>query len=158
HGQADLLLDSPPANRLQEIRTQFSAQSHPFTQLAVDYFFLNTKVSPFDNPNVRRALNYAVDRRHMASIVAAQGTWGGGGPVTCQVLPPAVPGFAPYCSFTLNPSSDVAWLAQDVAKARVLVDASGTKGDHVVVWTNPLFTADARYLVHVMNDLGYHAT
>jgi peptide/nickel transport system substrate-binding protein len=45
-----------------------------------------------------------------------------------------------------------------VAKARDLVDASGTKGDHVVVWSNQLFIEDARYLVHVLNGLGYHAT
>ena len=32
-GRADLLLDEPPTDRLHEIETRFSAQSHPFTEL-----------------------------------------------------------------------------------------------------------------------------
>ncbi len=96
----------PPADRMQEIRTRYAAQSHPYIQLALDYFFLNTRVAPFDDPDVRRALNYAVDRATMAELVGPLGLWGAGGPVTCQALPPNTPGYAPYCPFTSNGSSN----------------------------------------------------
>jgi peptide/nickel transport system substrate-binding protein len=60
-----------------------------------------------------------------------------GGPVlnqvSCQVLPPNLLGFRPYCPWTLNPTTGV-WTAPDVAAAKRLVRASATRGMHVTVW------------------------
>src|SRR5262249_42754761 len=44
-GAADLLLDDPPSDRLQEIATRYTAQSHQSTGLGVGFFFLNTRVA-----------------------------------------------------------------------------------------------------------------
>jgi YVTN family beta-propeller protein len=153
-GQADLLLDEPPTDRLHQIETRFSAQSHPFTGLEVEFMFLNTSVSPFKNRDARRALSYAVDRAKMASLLVIPGE-GRGGPVTCQALPPNIPGYAPYCPYTQDRSADG---APDMLKAQSLVDRSGTAGTHVTVLSGPAFAADAWYVARVLRELRYHAT
>ena len=45
---------------------------------------------------------------------------------TCQILPPNLPGYQPYCPFTANPGSGK-WTAPDMAKAQQLVKESGTR-------------------------------
>jgi YVTN family beta-propeller protein len=153
-GQADLLLDEPPTDRLQEIQTRFSAQSHPYTNIALYYMFLNTQLPPFDHLGVRRALNYAVNRAKMASALPATGA-GRGGPTTCQALPPNLPGYSPYCPYTLAPAPDGRWTAPDLARAKRLVAASGTKRTRVTVWSVTAFARGARYVASVLRKLHY---
>ena len=78
---------------------------------------------------------------------------------TCQVLPPNFPGYEPYCPYTTNPGSGK-WTAPDLAKAKQLIDASGTKGAAVKVNTDS--TDDRQglglYFVGLLNKLGYKAT
>ena len=45
------------------------------------------------------------------------------------MLPPAFPGYAPYCPWTLG--GEAPWSAPDLARAAQLVEESGTKGDRV---------------------------
>jgi YVTN family beta-propeller protein len=153
-GQADVLLDEPPTDRVREIQTRFSAQSHPYTNLAVYYMFLDTRIPPFNHLGVRRALNYAVDRAKLASALPATGV-GRGGPTTCQVLPPNLPGYSPYCPYTLGPTPDGNWTAPDLARAQRLVEASGTRGTRVTVWSVTAFAPGARYVASVLRTLGY---
>ena len=74
--------------------------------------FLDTKQPPFSDVRVRRALNYAVDRRRLVEL--------GGGPAlrqpTCQVIPPTVPGYVRYCPYTLDPRPTGEWTAPDVGR------------------------------------------
>jgi peptide/nickel transport system substrate-binding protein len=74
---------------------------------------------------------------------------------TCQVIPPSTTGYRPYCPFTTDPDRRGHWLGPDPAKARSLVDASGTRGEQVVVWTFADFAKEAQYLVGVLDELGY---
>ncbi len=157
HGQADVLLDPPPEDRLQEIATRFSAQSHPYTSIALSYMFMNTKMKPFDDPRVRRALNYAVDRAKMADLLVVPGI-GRGRLVTCQALPPNIPGYAPYCPYTKDPSGDGTWQGQDLEKAQRLVADSGTRNTPVTVLAGPVFAPEAKYVAGVLNRLHYQAT
>ncbi len=156
-GRADLILDEPPADRLEEVRTRFAAQSHPHTGLGIDFMFLNTRVPPFENVDARRAINFAVDRNKMASLVVSGGV-GAGGAATCQALPPNFPGYAPYCPYTVSPNAAGTWTAPDLDQARSLVAASGTKGQHVTVWTFERFDAVSRYVEGVLRDLGYRVS
>jgi YVTN family beta-propeller protein len=144
---------SPPADRLEEIRTQHAGQVHVNPLPETEFFALHTRVPPFNDVRVRRALNYAIDRNVLVSL------YGGASLArpTCQVLPPGLPGYQPYCPYTLNPRPDGAYTAPRLALARRLVAASHTEGMRVRVLTDPGF-APARYLVSVLRALGYRAS
>jgi peptide/nickel transport system substrate-binding protein len=114
--------------------------------------WMNTKIAPFNNLKVRRAVNLAIDRLGMADVY--------GGPpliaITCQVLPPGFPGYRPYCPYTLDPDAGGHWQRPDLEEARRLVKESGTKGMHVVVGPNfPSYDKERDYVATVLRDLGY---
>jgi YVTN family beta-propeller protein len=121
-----------------------------------EWMFLNVRRPPFDDLRVRQALNYAIDRRHIVELA--------GGPElaqpTCQLLTPGLPGYKPYCPYTLDPSAAGTWNAPDVAKAQQLVEQSGTKGTKVTVWsaTEGERAPIARYFVSVLDSLGYRSS
>jgi peptide/nickel transport system substrate-binding protein len=156
NGQADWMADAPPADRLNEIGTKYASQAHVNAQTAMYYMALNVNIPPFNNLKARQAVNYAVDRGTYVKIF--------GGPSlaqpSCQVLPPNFPGYKPYCPYTRNPSAAGKWTAPDLAKARSLVQASGTKGAHVAVvgTTDTVGKAITLQFVQDLNQIGYHAT
>jgi peptide/nickel transport system substrate-binding protein len=153
-GQADWMFDLPPADRLNEMSTKYSNQVYVNPLTAVYYMAFNVRIPPFNNLKARQAVNYATDRNALVKIY--------GGPKlavpTCQILPPNFPGYKPYCPYTKNPGSGK-WTAPDLAKARQLVAASGTKGAVVKVNTD---TTDVdkgfgEYFIGLLNSLGYKA-
>jgi peptide/nickel transport system substrate-binding protein len=109
-------------------------------------------VAPFDVPAARRAVSYAIDRAAVAAASAEPGL------VTCQVLPPTVPGYRPYCPYTLRPDAGGAWRGPDLATAQRLVQQSGTAGAPVTVWTSSIYAPSMRPVVDAMNEIGYRAT
>jgi peptide/nickel transport system substrate-binding protein len=115
--------------------------------------FLNTRVPPFDDVRVRRAVSYAVDR---ASVVRALGGPDRAQP-TCQFLPPGFSGYRPYCPFTLRPGPLSIWSGPDLTRARRLVAASGTAGAAVTVWIPSNRTAEGTFAIPLLRQLGYRA-
>ena len=91
--------------------------------------FLNVREPPFDDPRVRRALNYAIDRRHVVELAGGSGLAG----LSCQIIPPGLPGYAPTCPYTRDATAGGGWSAPDLARARRLVAASGTRGARVTL-------------------------
>jgi peptide/nickel transport system substrate-binding protein len=155
HGKADVLLS--PAS-VSQLATHYTTQLHSGPLAATIALVLNTRVPPFDQPAARRAVNDAIDR---STVVALNG-----GPLavqpTCQILPPTMPGYHPYCPYTILPNPSGVWTAPDLALAARLVRESGTRGDRVaVLYSNeqPPFPtpATARYFVSVLDELGYRA-
>ncbi len=157
-GNADVLL-SPPASRIRELATRYASQLHTGPLGATDALVLNTRVRPFNNVAARRALNYAIDRNKMIKLI--------GGPATarptCQILPPAMAGYRPYCPYTIAPGPGGTWGAPNLARAEQLVRASGTRGSKVTVVIGSLgdhtpVLPRGRYLVSVLRQLGYRAS
>ncbi|MEX0630728.1 MAG: ABC transporter substrate-binding protein [Chloroflexota bacterium] len=119
------------------------------------YVLMNASAPPFDNVQVRQAVNYAIDRAQMAEIV--------GGPpdaaITCQLLPPGWPGYQPYCPYTRSADEGGRWSAPDLTTAQQLVDASGTQGAEVMVGpTVAYFRGQLDNLASVLSDLGYRVS
>jgi peptide/nickel transport system substrate-binding protein len=153
-----VVLLSPPQARIQELATRYPSQLHSGPEGATIGLVLNTRVWPFNVLAARQALNYAIDRALLIRLID--------GPLmaqpTCQILPPAMPGYRPYCPYTVDPSPNGAWLAPDLARAEQLVRASGTRGAKVTV-TGAFgmgipVQSTGRYLVSVLNQLGYRAS
>jgi ABC-type transport system substrate-binding protein len=120
------------------------------------FLFLNTHVAPFDNPDVRKAINFAVDRNKIVDLVGGASS----AAPTCQILPPNLPGYRRYCPYTANPTPDGMYHGPDFATASALVDRSRTRGMAVTVsspWSDPPALATAHYVVRVLTRLGYKA-
>ena len=149
NGRADLMV-APPASRQDEIETRYASQVHSLPATEVFGIFFNTRVPPFDNLDARRAVNLAIDRSK-----AVISSFGGG--VTCQILPPGMPGYRPYCPYTKNRTGGGVWTGPDLSRARKLIAASGTKGSKVTLWTiaEPPTLAIARVAVPTLRALGY---
>jgi peptide/nickel transport system substrate-binding protein len=156
-GRADWTADGVPAPLLPEVTTRFPAQTHSFATTETDFLQINTALPPFNDVRVRQALNFAVDRAAIAAIY--------GGPQaatpTCQVLPPGVLGYQPYCPYTRHPSAGGRWTAPDLPRAERLAAASGTRGERVTVWgpsDDPVLgRAVVPYTVGILRRLGYRA-
>jgi ABC-type transport system substrate-binding protein/DNA-binding SARP family transcriptional activator/streptogramin lyase len=159
HGRADVLSSPPPVSRIHELTTRYANLLHTDPVGGTYALFLNTRVRPFNVLAARRAVNYAIDRNTMIQLI--------GGPTaaqpTCQILPPTLPGYQPYCPYTINPGPSGAWQAPDLARAQQLARHSGTVGDKVTLVTDPRQPlmpgpAAGRYLVSVLREIGYRAS
>ena len=140
--EADYLNLFPPDVAPSLRKDGYGSRLHVDPGLSTFYLFLNTRLAPFDNVDVRRALNFAVDRDKLVALR--------GGPdvaqSSCQVLAPNFAGYARYCPY-----------AHDLAKAKRLVAASGTTGQAVTVWMPEIRKTTGDYLVSVLQSLGYKA-
>jgi peptide/nickel transport system substrate-binding protein len=159
HGAADINADGPdqtwPPALAATLQTRFSGRLYTGPGLVTLGLWLNTRVAPFDDERVRQALNYAVDRNRLVAI--------NGGSVealvSCQILQPGLEGYQPYCPYTMAPNTHGTYTGPDLAKARRLVAASGTKGQPITIWffDIPVGRANGRYFVSVLRSLGYRA-
>ena len=138
----------------EDFKARHASQFHVHAERATVLLFLNTTHPPFDDVGVRRAVNYAVDR---AAISASYGT--AFAQPTCQLRPPGTVGFRRYCPYTAASSQTGEWKAPDLARARRLVAASGTRGMRVTVWTYPGYWEEAAEgAVRALEELGYRAS
>lgn len=68
---------------------------------------------------------------------------------TCQIIPATIPGHQPNCRYN-----------HDLARAREVIAASGTRGDTVTVLAEasigPAFEPVGAYMVGLLRQLGYH--
>jgi peptide/nickel transport system substrate-binding protein len=149
-------LSELPARSLHDVQTHSPSLLQENLADETLLLGLNTRAAPFNDLRVRRALNYAVDRARLAQLLGQDSR------PTCQTLPPYIPGYRRYCPYTLDPSPAGLWSAPDLAKARALISASGTRGTPITIWLPPAsafgnFNAAGRYLVSLLHRLGYPA-
>ena len=151
-GKADVAWWNRPLTRSQAstLEIRYASQLHSNPTPNVEALFLNTRVPPFDSLDARRAFNFAVDR------AAATDAWGGTSLAepTCQVLPPNIAGYSPYCPYTAGSTKRGKWTAPDLRKAKALVARSGTRGMKVTFWALPGAPIN-RLAVNTLRSLGY---
>jgi peptide/nickel transport system substrate-binding protein len=154
NGQADWVFDPPPADRLGEIGTKYASQAHINTLTAVFYLPMNVNIPPFNNLQARQAVNWAIDRN---ALVKLYGGTNLAAPV-CTILPPGFPGHEDSCQYT-NPAGNT-WQGPDLAKAKQLVQASGTAGQKVTVVTSDdeVQKAIGEAVASALTQIGYKAS
>jgi YVTN family beta-propeller protein len=146
-GTADVALGGQPALPrllLNVLAVRYPTQLHMSPTLGTTYFFLNTRVPPFDDVRVRRAVNKAFDREAFTRLL------GRGFAPTCQIVPPNFPGYRPTCPYVSDRTTDL-------DAARRLVKRSSTAGVRVTVWAPSSIADQGRYMVSVLRSLGYRA-
>ncbi len=142
-GQYDYDGNLLPSDQLSELQSKYGDRIRLSTTASTYYFFMNERTPPFDNLEVRRAVNYAVDRQSLVRLR------GGLGQATENFLPPSYPQYEKIDPYPY-----------DLEKAKRLVAKSGTKGMKVTVYTISDVTFDkaaGEYLQGVLESLGYRA-
>jgi peptide/nickel transport system substrate-binding protein len=148
----DFMTEDPTGDLLPQVKAKYSDRFRMDPNPPNTYwFFLNETVKPFNSLEARQAVNYAIDSR------ALQRIFGGRLEPSCNFLPPAYAKTG-YQKLDPCPYGDPAG-PPNIAKAKQLVEKSGTKGMTVTVWAN---NKDPRpqiidYLRDVMVQIGYKA-
>jgi peptide/nickel transport system substrate-binding protein len=150
----------PPVEDLRSLQAAHPDQVVVRTDPSTFFFGFNVRTSPFDDERVRQALNYAIDRNHVVELR--------GGPtnvrMTCQILPPNLQGYEPFCPYTLQPESGE-WSGPDLDRGRGLIEDAEAIGDKLTALVlvdpgvaPPDTVETTGYLVDVLNELGLQAT
>jgi peptide/nickel transport system substrate-binding protein len=146
-GAGDIALGGgPPMSKdeLEDLYVRYPGQLRLSTAYATEYFFLNTRVQPFSDVRVRRAVNLAFDPE------ASARQDGRAYLPTCQLLPPNFPGYRRTCLYA---SGGV----RNLDRARTLVRNAGAGGDRVIVWVPSPLKERGRYMASVLTSLGFQA-
>ncbi len=141
-GQDDWDPQQIPAASLADTEAKYGDQLKVYTSPNTYYFFMNTRVAPFDKLEVRRAVNYAIDRKALVAV------YGGLAKPTENILPPTYPAYTKHSLYK-----------HDLAKARKLVRQAGATGARVTVWNHDrgLDPKATQYLVKVLDSIGLKA-
>jgi len=131
-GEADLTGDYLPNELLDALERRASDQLVRSQFPTIFGVALNSATAPFEEANARRALAYALDRGALARLIA-EASGRPGWPVTCQIIPPNIPGYSPYCPFSREGAhTEGTWAGDDLSEAQALIRRSGTAGAEVV--------------------------
>jgi peptide/nickel transport system substrate-binding protein len=141
-GQNDYNFHTIPVDRLGEVQNQYADQLKLYTPANTYYFFMNTRLKPFDKLEVRQAVNYGVDRDAVVRL------YGGLAAPTENVLPPTYP---QYEKISMYP--------HDLEKAKQLVQQSGYAGMNVTVYASSRETSQKQgeYGTDILNQIGFKA-
>jgi len=99
-GQADFDLGQIPPTAASDLANQYGINKGRFfvgPTSCVDYMGMNTARAPFDNVNLRKAANWAIDRPAQVRLLGAFA-----GKRTSQILVPGIPGYKPFNVYALK--------------------------------------------------------
>ncbi len=159
NGHYDWMYDNKPLDRLGELGDRYPDQVHIQPLFALFYMPMNVNLAPFNNLEARQAVNYAVNRAAMAIFY-------GGAAVAdplCEMVPAGIAGRSDRCLYTRNADVDHParqWQKPDLARARALVERSGTKGAKVtlIVPNRAVDMSMGIYLQNTLRQIGYDAS
>jgi peptide/nickel transport system substrate-binding protein len=141
-GQADYSNAAIPPDRIADAKSK----GHLVLRDTANtyYFWMNIREAPFNKLKVRQAVNMAIDRKALQTLV-----WGGLGKATQNVLPPTYPS---YKKLSLYP--------RNLTKAKQLINQAGANGATVKVWTRNVSDAvtAATYYTNVLDSIGLKAS
>jgi peptide/nickel transport system substrate-binding protein len=142
NGKSDYDFRTIPTDRLNEVQTKYKDQLRLYTPANTYYYAMNTRTPPFNKLEARQAINYAIDRSAMVRL------FGGLGVTTQNFLPPTYPQYKKINYYT-----------HDLAKAKQLVQKSGTAGMKVTVWglNEAPSQPTTEYVADVLNKIGWKA-
>ena len=109
-GQSDLDIAGVPPTAAADLGKQYGVNKSRFyvgATSCVNYMSMNNARAPFDNVNLRKAVEYAIDRPAQVRLLGAYA-----GKRTSQILVPGIPGYKPYNAYPLA--------GADVAKAKAV--------------------------------------
>jgi peptide/nickel transport system substrate-binding protein len=153
NNEYDYMFETKPLDRLTELGARHPDRVHIGELPEIYYMPLNTHLDPFDNEDARLAVAYGIDRRALVKLFGGTAM----GTPFCQQVPRGIPGYQPYCPFTLNP--DKAWSAPDMTRALALMRASGKIGHKVtlIVQDSSNQKAMGEYMRSFLQELGFNA-
>jgi peptide/nickel transport system substrate-binding protein len=142
NGQSDYDFHPIPVDRLAEVQQKYGDQLKIYTPANTYYYFMNTRLPPFDKLEVRQAVNYAIDRNALVRL------YGGLATPTENILPPTYPQYKKHTLYTL-----------DLAKAKQLIQDAGVNGATVTIWGSNRETSKkpVEYLQDVLKKIGLNA-
>jgi peptide/nickel transport system substrate-binding protein len=144
--------DTIPPTLLAQVESQAKGRYAKEPTVSGEYFFLNTKEAPFNNPLAREAVTYAIDRRALQRLASGMLDPG------CFFLPVGMPGHpSGKCPYG-EPNSETS--AANFAKAKELIQQAGLKGAPVTVWgeTRSPHKEFVDYYTSLLNEIGFKAT
>jgi peptide/nickel transport system substrate-binding protein len=140
-GQADYDYQPVPTDRLPEAQSKYKDQLRIYTNANTYYFAINNRIPPFNNIQARKAAQLAIDPQAIIS-----GIYGGLGRPTENFLPPGYPQYKKIDAWSF-----------DLAKAKQLVQQSGTAGQTVDVYgpNEDPSKSTTEYLANQLTKIGY---
>ena len=108
--------------------------------LNVGYLAYNTKVAPFDNPKVRKALNMAIDKQAIIDVV-----FQGSGQIAKNPIPPTM--------WSYNDA--IVDDPYDPEAAKAALEAEGVTGLNMKIWAMPVqrpYNPNARRMAELMQE------
>jgi peptide/nickel transport system substrate-binding protein len=143
-GKVDWMQPPPPPDLYPQVKEKFEGSQFRVEKTISNYYFwMNTTAAPFDDPEVRKAVNYAVDGEALERIYTGQLT------AIQQILPPGMPG---HEKLELYP--------HDMAKAKEMIAKANPSEREITVWGNsePENREAAEYYEGVLKELGFDTT
>ncbi|HEU5362835.1 MAG TPA: ABC transporter substrate-binding protein, partial [Gaiellaceae bacterium] len=107
-GQSDFDLGQIPPTAAADLAKQYGVNKGRFfvgPTSCVSYMAMNNARAPFNNVNLRKAVEYAIDRPAQVRLLGAYA-----GKRTSQMLVPGIPGYRPYNAYPIK--------GADVSKAK----------------------------------------
>jgi peptide/nickel transport system substrate-binding protein len=138
----DFMVDPPDADRLPEVKAQYSDRFRMEDSINTYYFWMNTQEPPFDDVKVRQAINYAIDPEALNRV------FGGRLHPTQQILPPGMPGYEENTPYPF-----------DLDKAKELLAEANPSDKDITVWTDdePDRKRIGEYYQDLLTQLGFNA-
>lgn len=148
----DYMQDPPPADLKPTILDQAGDRYAEHPTATTYWFFLNTRTPPFDDPLVRQAVNYGIDRAAFARLYAGAMQPG------CAFLAPGIPGYDEALDTTECPYGDPTQ-PPDTERARQLIRRAGATGAKVTVWGSDESETAAvtKAYAEMLNEIGLDA-